>query len=70
MSLGRTEGMSAESTSLKEVHVMNLERHQADKLALTNPVSIGNVANIYRACLKSSGRLNSENRRIYELTNK
>ena len=50
MSFGRMEGMSAEETSLKEVHVRNLDRQQVDKLALTNPVLIGNMANIYRGC--------------------
>ena len=38
VSLSRMEGMSVEGTSLKEVHVRNLDRHQAYKLALTNPV--------------------------------
>ena len=47
MSLSRMEDMSSEETSLEKVYGRNLGRQQADKLALTNPVSIGKVADLY-----------------------
>jgi len=39
--------MSTEETSLEEVHVGNPDLHQAYKLALTNPVSTGKMADLH-----------------------